>query len=166
MSFDKMSQEKEVRRVLDLLETVVRTSGSPRAELDHRLGQSVGYLSRIFGEKIDLKARHIYEILALVGMDPADFYHLAYPRRAGGGAVAGGGGGVPFELIESFQRLGYRVTPAEPALQLTPEQLDRRIQDAVRQALAEGGGTGEASTAKKVKKKPGRSRPRARKPKA
>ena len=71
---------EEVDYILRLLDTVIRTSGVPRAEIDHKLGQSLGYLSRLLNGRIEVKLRQVFEVLDLIHMEPAEFFHIAYPR--------------------------------------------------------------------------------------
>ncbi|MGH9362346.1 MAG: helix-turn-helix domain-containing protein, partial [Thermoanaerobaculia bacterium] len=73
----------EVTRVKDLLKTVVRVAGMSHREMERKLGQSPGYLSRLFAGAIELKLRHIIEILSLIDVEPAEFFQLAYPRQPG-----------------------------------------------------------------------------------
>ena len=44
-----------------------------------KLGVSNGYLSRLFSGKIDLKFDHIVEISRVIGFEPEEMLHLAYP---------------------------------------------------------------------------------------
>jgi transcriptional regulator with XRE-family HTH domain len=74
----------EVTRVKDLLKTVVRVAGMSHREMERKLGQSPGYLSRLFAGAIELKLRHIVEILGLIDVEPAEFFQLAYPPRQTG----------------------------------------------------------------------------------
>jgi transcriptional regulator with XRE-family HTH domain len=73
--------DDEVRRLAEVLATVVRVAGRTRQSLEGQIGLSSGYLSKILGGTVDLRARHILSIVEAVGMDPADFFRLAFPRR-------------------------------------------------------------------------------------
>jgi transcriptional regulator with XRE-family HTH domain len=73
--------DEEVRRLAEVLATVVRVAGRTRQSLEAQIGLSSGYLSKILSGTVDLRARHILAIVEAVGMDPSDFFLLAFPRR-------------------------------------------------------------------------------------
>jgi transcriptional regulator with XRE-family HTH domain len=50
-------------------------------DVEKKLGLSYGYLSRLFAGSIELKIEHILQIVQVLGLTPAEFFQLAYPRR-------------------------------------------------------------------------------------
>lgn len=80
--------DDEVRRLAEVLATVVRVAGRTRQSLEEQIGLSSGYLSKILGGTVDLRTRHILVILDAIGMEPADFFRLAFPRPQGSGTSA------------------------------------------------------------------------------
>jgi hypothetical protein len=74
--------ETEISRLTELLKTVIRISDIPVSEIERRMKQSAGYLSRLFSGAIGLKVRHIFEILEAIELHPSEFFHLVYPRPA------------------------------------------------------------------------------------
>lgn len=75
-----MADSAEMLRIAALLETLVLVRKVPIRKTEKALGLSNGYLARVFSGKIELKYRHILDILAVVGMEPRDFFELAYPE--------------------------------------------------------------------------------------
>lgn len=73
-------EDQEIRWLLEVLSTVVRVAGRSRQSVEEQAGLSSGYLSKILGGTVELRARHILLILESVGMHPADFFRLAYPQ--------------------------------------------------------------------------------------
>ena len=71
--------DNEVRRLADMLSMVLRVARRTRQSVEHDLGLSSGYLSKILGGTVDLRVRHILTISEAAGMDPANFFTLAYP---------------------------------------------------------------------------------------
>ncbi|HZF12817.1 MAG TPA: hypothetical protein VFE33_28855 [Thermoanaerobaculia bacterium] len=72
--------DEEVRRLTEALALVVRVGDQTRQSIERRLGMSSGYLSKILGGTVDLRARHILAISAAAGIDPGDFFAIAVPR--------------------------------------------------------------------------------------
>lgn len=100
------THDAEVSRLAAVLATVVRLAGRSRQSLEEQMGLSSGYLSKILGGTVELRTRHILMILAAVGMDPADFFRLAYP-------LGGKQGGNARLLIENVQAALGQETAAE-----------------------------------------------------
>jgi transcriptional regulator with XRE-family HTH domain len=66
--------------MLDVLRSAIRALGYSYNEVGVKLGVSNGYLSRLFSGKIDLKFDHIVEISRVLGFEPEEMLHLAYPQ--------------------------------------------------------------------------------------
>jgi transcriptional regulator with XRE-family HTH domain len=73
--------QEEIRRLLYVLRVAMRMLDVSNREVEKRLGLSYGYLSRLFSGSIELKVEHILQILEVLGLTPAEFFQLAYPRR-------------------------------------------------------------------------------------
>jgi hypothetical protein len=113
--------DHDVQRLASVLATVVRVSGRSRQSLEQQLGLSSGYLSKILGGAVELRARHIFMILEAVGMDPADFFRLAYPLRAQpGGAEA-------HRLAEGVQAALGQPAVSEPEETAFDEKVKRSL---------------------------------------
>jgi hypothetical protein len=73
--------KSEIRWILDTLRTSMRLLDVTNRLIESEMGWSHGYLSRIFSGTIELRVEHVLEIAALLGLKPAEFFDLAYPRR-------------------------------------------------------------------------------------
>lgn len=126
-----MSDEKEVHRLLNVLRTAIRLLGLTNREIERRLGMTPSYLSRLFNGTIELKVEHVVSIARAIGIAPAEFFGLAYPR-------------LPDPPSESYQTIRTLLrdmqppdSPAKPAAGLTAEEIDQKIQESVQRALRE-----------------------------
>lgn len=109
-------------------------------DVEKSLGLSYGYLSRLFAGTIELKVEHILSILEVIGLAPAEFFHLAYPR-------------LPAPASESATRMrgimqGFQTPAAEPAPEVLPaassEEVERMMLSALRKLLGEMGEKSQA----------------------
>lgn len=73
--------QEEIQRLIQLLRLAMRILDVSNRDVEKQLGLSYGYLSRLFSGAIELKVEHILQILEVLGLAPAEFFHLAYPRR-------------------------------------------------------------------------------------
>jgi cyanate lyase len=72
--------DPETERLVNVLRTATRLLGITNREVEKKLGLSYGYLSRLFNGTIKLRAEHIVQIAHAIGLQPAEFFQLAYPR--------------------------------------------------------------------------------------
>lgn len=61
----------------------IQFSGVRRRTIEERLGYSRGYVSKILNGTVELRTRHVFEVLGLIGMEPWRFFQLAFPSPEG-----------------------------------------------------------------------------------
>ena len=125
--------EAESRRILELLSTLIRILGLSNREIERRVGLSPSYLSRLFGGYLELKMEHVLEIGRALGLEPQEFFELAYPKSSE----------PPSESMERLRNVLDTLQPKRPAAEPAPkplpglntEEVERSVQDALRQVL-------------------------------
>jgi len=73
--------QEEIQRLLQVLRLAMRILDVSNRDIEKKLGLSYGYLSRLFSGSIELKVEHILLISDVLGLTPAEFFQLAYPRK-------------------------------------------------------------------------------------
>lgn len=73
-----MANSAEVLRIGKLLESLIAFKKVTVRQVERQLEVSNGTLSRILNGKIELKLRHILDILDIIGIPPEVFFKIAY----------------------------------------------------------------------------------------
>jgi hypothetical protein len=118
----------EVKRLLSVLRTAMKILEITNREVENKLGQSYGYLSRLFAGTIDLKVEHILDICDAIGLRPAELFQLAYPRVPG----------APTEAARRLREVlqGFQPAAEPPAVQgISPDEIERMMFDSFRRLL-------------------------------
>lgn len=118
-----MEVDKEVQRYLEILEGLIKVEGFSIREVERRLGWGKGTLNGIFRGKIELKLRHLFGILDLLGYTPEQFYDLVHRKMPEGTSVAQ----RILRILDDLgvERAAQAREPAPPALD--DAELERRM---------------------------------------
>ena len=77
-----MSQDKdEVRRVLDVLQTLMRMLAVSNREVERRLGLQHGTVGRFFTGQIEAKLEVVLGVTRALGLEYEELFAIAYPGR-------------------------------------------------------------------------------------
>lgn len=128
------NDQDEVKRMLNVLRTSIRLLGLTNREIERRLGLTPSYVSRLFAGAIELKVEHVVAISRAMGLQPWEFFELAYPRRSDAPTE-------PFRAIRGLLRdmqpaSESAAAPPQPA-GFTDEEIEEKIQMSVRKVLRE-----------------------------
>jgi len=115
--------ESQTAHLCEVLKKAIGALGLTQKEVEHRLGLSQGYLSRLFGGQIDLKVDHIAQIARVLDVKPEEIFRLAFPPTQDQPTL---------KTLRLREELG--VTSAEsppPSLSWMEEEIDRIVQRAL-----------------------------------
>lgn len=126
--------EEEVLRAIKLLEALIKAHGLTRKALDQRLGKSPGYTSQVLTDRLELKVRHVLEILRALELEPGLFFRALFLTSENASRAP--------QRMEKFllslsSPAGPKPEPQPPPSTLDSDELDRRIRFAIREALCE-----------------------------
>jgi transcriptional regulator with XRE-family HTH domain len=123
--------EAEVRYYTRVLRQAIRAAGLSVTEVERRLGVGPKSLRRVFGGQVDLKFRHIVEVLGVIGMSQEEFFKLALRERRRRSRAG--------EFMAAFRSAGYRGDLVESAEDLddplSDDELDREVAKVVERVL-------------------------------
>ncbi len=79
------------RELAGALQRKIRQAGLSYAEVERRLGMGKDYLRQLLVGRVDLKVKHVFGVLAAIGVEPADFFAelLGPPSLASASARTG-----------------------------------------------------------------------------
>lgn len=129
----------EIRRILDLLKNSMRLLGMTNRDIERQKGWSSSYLSRLFSGAIELKYEHILDICEVMGLEPAEFFQMAY-----GGPDQAPPSEAALKLYKSIQifmpsrpagAAPAAETPREPQAEMDEEKIERLLAKALRRLL-------------------------------
>ena len=113
--------DHEVRRIAELLSAELRSRKVTKRSIEQRMGWSHGYMTRLTSGAIELKLRHVFEVLEVVGVSPAEFFLQAYAPQ---GAAARE---WPLNLLA-----GTGPRSHERLMLLGEDELERRIESVIK----------------------------------
>src|SRR5262249_30255809 len=73
--------DSETDRLVNLVKVCLRTLGISNRELARRLEMSPSYVSKLLSGSSELRLDHVVRICKVTGLEPGEFFALAYPVR-------------------------------------------------------------------------------------
>jgi transcriptional regulator with XRE-family HTH domain len=129
-----LQDKDEVERLIRVLTTAMRILDLSNREVERRLHLSPSYLSRLFNGLIELRVEHLLAISRAIGLKPAEFFYLAYPKRPDPPSDAS------LQLRRVLQELQPPIpAPSSTAVRGSDEEIEKKIQEAVHRLLGEIG---------------------------
>jgi transcriptional regulator with XRE-family HTH domain len=130
--------DEEIRRLAQLLGTLVRLSGVPAYSIERQLGMSKGTLTKVFKGQVELRVRHILLVLQALQVPADQFFSMAY------GPLAGSGSDPARALLDAMKQVGFRADREDQqAESMSDEEFDRRVEAVLRRYGVGQVGTGQ-----------------------
>jgi transcriptional regulator with XRE-family HTH domain len=73
------TMDPETERLVSLLKISLRILGVTNREVARRMGLSPSYVSKLFSGSSEMRLDHVIRICRAAGLEPAEFFNLAYP---------------------------------------------------------------------------------------
>jgi len=145
-----MSQDPdkdEVRRLLDLLRTLMRMLGFSNREIERRMGMNQGSVSRVFSGHIEAKLELVLGAVRAVGLEYDEFFAFAYPDLRPADRESEAARKIR-AMLEDLRPLGNRpgrsapapaeTLPPSPAEPLSRDELLADFKKLLREMMGEG----------------------------
>ncbi|HEY4592118.1 MAG TPA: helix-turn-helix transcriptional regulator [Thermoanaerobaculia bacterium] len=149
---EKDPDKEEVRRLLDLLRTLMRMLGFSNREVERRMGLNHGSVSRVFSGHIEAKLELVLGAARAIGLEYDEFFAFAYPDLRPPERESEAARRIRF-MLEDLRPLGSRLgrpvpAPAEtppppPAEPLSRDELLADFKKLLREMMSEGRPSGE-----------------------
>jgi transcriptional regulator with XRE-family HTH domain len=120
----------ETERLVNLVKVSLRILGVSNRELARRLEMSPSYVSKLLSGSSELRLDHLVRICKVTGLDPGEFFALAYPVRPTATATGA--------RLRSLLH-GNVPPPAAPAKVFSEEQVQEMLQAALAKLMKGSG---------------------------
>jgi transcriptional regulator with XRE-family HTH domain len=120
---------RQVQHYGKVLRSTIQVAGLSVAAVERKLGLGEKRLQRILSGRVELKLRHIFEVLEAIGVSEVEFFAVA-SRPAAEQALRG-------EFLAAFRRTAKEgdALSADPAEAAAWERLHEVVEEAVDRAL-------------------------------
>ena len=125
--------DPETQRLINVLRVSLRILGVTNREVARRMGISPSYLSKLFSGGSEMRLDHLIRVCRAIGLDPAEFFTLAYPSPPRSSTVAAS------RLREMLQH-GQPAPPPPPAEVFDEAQIQQMLKETLERLAARGGG--------------------------
>ena len=152
------NDEEEVRRLLNLLRSLMRLLGFSNREVERRMGLNQGQVSRVLSGQIEAKMALVLGVARSIGLEYDEFFAFAYPDprpAAQESASAKSVRSLLEDIMPSAGRLG-RPVPAPVSAPTAPsrgeganrEEMVEELRKMVRDIVAETRAAGDKGPSK------------------
>ncbi len=126
--------DPETQRLLNLLKVSLRILGISNREIARRLEMSPSYVSKLFSGSSPLRLDHLISVCRAAGMEPAEFFSLAYSLSATKPSVTAS------RLRELLQSVSLPPHPAKEP-EFSQEQIHEMVRETLERLIARSNGT-------------------------
>ncbi|MEA2599744.1 MAG: Cro/C1-type DNA-binding domain [Acidobacteriota bacterium] len=120
--------DPETDRLINLLKVCLKILGITNREVARRLEMSPSYISKLLSGASELRLDHVIRICHAAGVEPSEFFSLAYPRQ-----TTGSGSLAASRLRDLLQTVQPPPPPAKPTF--TEEQIQEMLKATLERML-------------------------------
>jgi transcriptional regulator with XRE-family HTH domain len=124
--------DSETERLVNLVKVSLRILGISNRDLARRLEMSPSYVSKLLSGASELRLDHLVRICKVTGMDPGEFFALAYPVRPTSTATGA--------RLRALLQGSIPPPPATPARVFREEEVQAMLQAALEKLMKGDGG--------------------------
>lgn len=125
--------DPETQRLINVLKVCLRILGVTNREVARRMGISPSYLSKLFSGGSDIRLDHVIRICRAIGLEPAEFFSMAYPVRSKTSSATAA-------RIQEMLQHGQSPPPPPPAEVIDEEKIKQMLQETLARLASGGGG--------------------------
>jgi transcriptional regulator with XRE-family HTH domain len=133
--YDPGSMDPETQRLVNLLKVSLRILGISNREIARRLEMSPSYVSKLFSGASPLRVDHLISVCRAAGMEPAEFFALAYPTPATKPSLTAS------RLRELLQSVSPPPPPVKEPEPFSQERIHEMLKETLEKLMARGNGT-------------------------
>ena len=116
--------DPETQRLINLLKVSLRILGVTNREVARSMEMSPSYISKLLSGSSELRLDHVVRICRAAGLDPSEFFALAYPRQPVNGTLA----------ASKLRELLQAAAPPSPS-PAPPAMSEAQLQDILKETL-------------------------------
>jgi transcriptional regulator with XRE-family HTH domain len=126
-----LTMDPETERLVNLLRICLKVLGITNREVARRMGMSASYVSKLFSGASEMRLDYLIRVCRAAGLEPAEFFSLAYPRQPSHGTTAAA---KLRELLQALQ------PPPKPAETLDEAKLEEMLKSTLERMTRGSGG--------------------------
>lgn len=127
--------DPETQRLINLLKVSLRILGISNREVARRLEMSPSYVSKLFSGSSPLRLDHLISVCRAAGMEPAEFFALAYSTPATKPSLTAA------RLRELLQSVSLPPPPPKEPEPLSQEQIHEMLKATLEKLMTRSGVT-------------------------
>jgi transcriptional regulator with XRE-family HTH domain len=133
--YDRAWMDPETQRLINLLKVSLRILGISNREVARRLGMSPSYVSKLFSGASPLRVDHLISVCRAAGMEPAEFFAIAYPLPATKPSLTAS------RLRELLQSVSLPPLPAKEPEPISQEKIHEMLKATLETLIARSSGS-------------------------
>jgi transcriptional regulator with XRE-family HTH domain len=112
---------EEALRLAGMLKTLAKTQRRSVRSLEQQMGVGTSIFHKVLKGEVTLQVRHLLVILDALGIEWAEFFHMAYPRGSAARGLE------QDSLLEDLNRALGEPASSSPSLETSDAEFEERV---------------------------------------